>query len=466
MDDPYLHGAAAIALADDIERQIRDNSIMPGAIFASQQDLQSRSDVGRAIVRQAVRLLTQRGVAYMRRGVGGGLVVKAPDVEIAARNLSIAIERELEGFANLLSLYTACDSYLFTYATKEVTPAKADLLRSLAADLSSMSAAEFEKTQGHRRLSIALYNAFGDTAGTLFVRAAMECGMDFLPPELSEPEERRRETFWQFTLQSVEALIAGDVARLFVIRSEQARAAVPISQWKKLERHRHRVRRVAPEHPIGLKAERLSREILRQIRLKGWAAGTRLGGFDELALRYGASKTVLREAIRILEENSSVRMQLGRSGGLMIAAPDRRKAVMRALGYLQATGYPEHKAWLFLDQILLEAIQQSAIHSNSTHLNSLETAMEALHRPEGTSIDAVRRMYIALAGVAGSPALQTVAEILLLTACPATNSNLPILRSDLANLELLLGYIATRDPARARRAYLAWAKERGSSRCA
>jgi DNA-binding FadR family transcriptional regulator len=459
--DPHPHGAAGLALANEIERQIRDNSVMPGTVFASEQDLQSRSDAGRSVVRQAVRLLTQRGVAYVRRGAGGGLVVKAPDVELAARNLSIAIERELDSVAGLSSLYTACDAYLFSNVAKRVAPAKADLLRSLAGNLSSMSSKEFEQTEGHRRLVIAFYKAFDDAAGTLFVRAAMECGMDLVPRELSEPESRRRETFWQLTLQSVEALIAGDVAQLFAIRSEQMRFIAPISKWRDSEGTSEATRPVvSSDHPPGLKAERLSREILREIRQQGWVAGGRLGGFEELALRHGASTAVLREATRILEENSSVRMQRGRGGGLIIAEPDRRKAVMRALGYLQATAYPQHSAWEFLDQILMEAIQQGGAHGKSKHFESLDTAIEGLRQQGGASIEAIHRMYIALAGVAASPALQTVAEILMLVALPPREAKISVSPAELANLELLMERVAARDPARARRAYLSYARER------
>jgi DNA-binding FadR family transcriptional regulator len=458
--DPHPHGAAGLALANEIERQIRDNSVMPGTVFASEQDLQSRSDAGRSVVRQAVRLLTQRGVAYVRRGAGGGLVVKAPDVELAARNLSIAIERELDSVAGLSSLYTACDAYLFSNVAKRVAPEKADLLRSLAGNLSSMSSTEFEQTEGHRRLVIAFYKAFDDAAGTLFVRAAMECGMDLVPRELSEPETRRRETFWQLTLQSVEALIAGDVAQLFAIRSEQMRFIAPISKWRDSEGASEPTRPISSEHPPGLKAERLSREILREIRQQGWVAGGRLGGFEELALRHGASTAVLREATRILEENSSVRMQRGRGGGLIIAEPDRRKAVMRALGYLQATAYPRHSAWEFLDQILMEAIQQGGAHGKSKHFESLATAIEGLRPQGGASIEAIHGVYIALAGVAASPALQTVAEILMLVALPPKKAKISVSPTELAHLELLMERVAARDPARARRAYLSYARER------
>jgi DNA-binding FadR family transcriptional regulator len=70
-------GPAGMLLADEIEQQIREACLLPGSVFASEQELQSRSKAGRSVVRHAVRLLEQRGVASMRRGVGGGLIVNA-----------------------------------------------------------------------------------------------------------------------------------------------------------------------------------------------------------------------------------------------------------------------------------------------------------------------------------------------------------------------------------------------------
>src|SRR5277367_1021226 len=63
-------GSAGMLLADEIERQIREGCLLAGSLFASEQELQSRSKAGRSVVRHAVRLLERRGVASMRRGVG------------------------------------------------------------------------------------------------------------------------------------------------------------------------------------------------------------------------------------------------------------------------------------------------------------------------------------------------------------------------------------------------------------
>ncbi len=149
------------------------------------------------------------------------MIVNPPDVEVAARNLSLAIEREIGGYPDLNGLFMACDAYLFVCRASSVCAEQVDSLRSLAQTLTNMSDEEFQQTNGHRRMVIAFFKAFGDAAGTLAVRTAMECGLDFIPRALGEPEERLRGEFWQLTLQSVEALIAGDVAQLFAIRVMQ-----------------------------------------------------------------------------------------------------------------------------------------------------------------------------------------------------------------------------------------------------
>jgi DNA-binding FadR family transcriptional regulator len=209
-----------------------------------------------------------------------------------------------------------------------------------------------------------------------------------------------------------------------------------------------------------LKAERLSREILREVRLRNWTAGARLGSCPEVALRYGCSPAVLREAIRILEENSAVQMQHGRNGGLMVAAPDRRKAVMRALGYLKTADYPRHRAWQFLDQILLVAMERGAARAEPERVRVAHDALGYLSAHAGPSVGAIRQVYIELAGVAGTAALQMIAEILAHVACPEENPAVSTARVDASLFRAILRHIAVGDAASARRAYLVYARQR------
>ena len=440
-----------MTLADDIERRIRASRLAPGKVFASEQDLQSGGEAGRSVVRQAVRLLEQRGVAYMKRGVGGGLVVKAPDLGAAARNLSIVIERHVENYGSLEALNRATEAFVLLDSVRSLELSKVDGLRAMARSLSELPTEAFAEAHGHRQMVIAMFEAFGDPTINLFQRTSMECGLDLVPWELIEAAEELRGEYWDLTIERVEALIAGDVPRLFAIREAQARFYAASSQWRSMDQAQqaHGVDQARPSS--GLKAERLSREILREIRLRGWNAGERLGSFEDLATRYGASASVLREAIRMLEENAAVHMQRGRNGGLIIATPDQRKAVSGALEYLRAAGTNRALVIRHLDQILMEAIEVATRHASDASVEALRADVAQLGKTSRSQQD----MYTALANLSGNIALAIAAEVLTNLAWPDEEAVSMPSSSKLSELTLVLDNIVIRDSAKARRAYLA-----------
>jgi DNA-binding FadR family transcriptional regulator len=67
------------AIALKISREIAEGGLQPGAFIGSEEDLQSRLGVGRAVLREGIRVLEAYCVVEMRRGAHGGLVVAEPD---------------------------------------------------------------------------------------------------------------------------------------------------------------------------------------------------------------------------------------------------------------------------------------------------------------------------------------------------------------------------------------------------
>jgi hypothetical protein len=106
-------------------------------------------------------------------------------------------------------------------------------------------------------------------------------------------------------------------------------------------------------------AERLAREILREIRLLGWQPGVRIGGGPELMKRYAVSTNILRQAVRMLEEHSAVEVARGRNGGLYIATPKRQRAVDRAIDYLSRCSRNTADVRSLLVQIILQGLDRA-----------------------------------------------------------------------------------------------------------
>ncbi len=79
-------------LAEKIENEIIADGWKVGDVIGSEADLCERYGVSRAVFREAIRIVGHHGVAEMRRGPGGGLVVVEPSVDAAVRTLSLNLE--------------------------------------------------------------------------------------------------------------------------------------------------------------------------------------------------------------------------------------------------------------------------------------------------------------------------------------------------------------------------------------
>ena len=66
--------------------------------------------------------------------------------------------------------------------------------------------------------------------------------------------------------------------------------------------------------------------------------GESLGSEQALQQRYGVSRSVLREAVRLVEHHQVARMRRGPNGGLLICEPDAGPATRAVVIYLEYLG--------------------------------------------------------------------------------------------------------------------------------
>ncbi len=79
-------------LAERIENEIIAEGWNVGKVIGSEAELCVRYGVSRAVFREAIRIVGHHGVAEMRRGPGGGLVVVEPRVDAAVRTVLLNLE--------------------------------------------------------------------------------------------------------------------------------------------------------------------------------------------------------------------------------------------------------------------------------------------------------------------------------------------------------------------------------------
>lgn len=102
------------------------------------------------------------------------------------------------------------------------------------------------------------------------------------------------------------------------------------------------------------RASRIARRIEADIVRRGWTVGESLGSEHALQQRYGVSRSVLREAVRLVEHHQAARMRRGPNGGLLICEPDAgpaTRAVVIYLDYLGSTSTDLLNARLVLEPL-------------------------------------------------------------------------------------------------------------------
>ncbi len=101
----------ALEIADQIESSACELGWVVGEMVGDESALMARFDVGRSVFRQAIRLSEHLGVATMRRGRTGGLVIAKPNADPAALSLQIAWSKQRVQIRAVERLHTTIDDW-------------------------------------------------------------------------------------------------------------------------------------------------------------------------------------------------------------------------------------------------------------------------------------------------------------------------------------------------------------------
>ena len=164
----------ASTLAQELRAKILGLGLEPGTALPSETELIEQSGLGRASVREAIRLLEAEGLVIIRRGSHGGLFVAQPNLS----NLSANV-------APVLTLSKAPLRDLTTYR-KMVEPPAAALAARLASDADKAGLLELA---GHNPgpgyvNEVAFHERIAELADNLLLRVLVRVPHDLLREHL------------------------------------------------------------------------------------------------------------------------------------------------------------------------------------------------------------------------------------------------------------------------------------------
>jgi DNA-binding FadR family transcriptional regulator len=321
----------AAQIARRIEAEIIRRDWPIGESLGSEQSLQEQYDVSRSVLREAIRLVEHHQVARMRRGRGGGLFVTVPDAGPATRAVVIYLEYLGTTIEELLAARLLLEPLASGLAADRIDePGIARLRNLLGSHRFQPNADDFHVVLGEITGNPVL-TLFIDVLTRLTSRYAAESEM----PSASEIGEAIDRMTLDHTA-IVAAVTAGDSARAKTLTEEHVQT---VTAW--LAR-RYRPNRGSPSRPEvspsgaeGKRAEVLAAAVHQDIVAGGWQTGSVFGTETELLERYGVSRPVLREAVRLLEYHTVAKMRRGPGGGLIVTEPLPQASVDTIALYLE-----------------------------------------------------------------------------------------------------------------------------------
>lgn len=161
------------------------------------------------------------------------------------------------------------------------------------------------------------------------------------------------------------------------------------------------------------RASKVARRIEADIVRRGWTVGESLGSESALQQRYGVSRSVLREAVRLVEHHQVARMRRGPNGGLLICEPDAgpaARAVVIYLEYLGTTVGDLLNARLVLEPL---AAALAADHIDEAGIDRLRRVLRAEEQWRPGLPAPSDEFHIALAEQSKNPVLQLFIDVLM-----------------------------------------------------
>ncbi|WP_327312138.1 FadR/GntR family transcriptional regulator [Streptomyces sp. NBC_01235] len=336
-------GKLAAQTAQRIEATVIRRGWPVGESLGSEVDLRERLGVSRAVLREAVRLVEHHQVARMRRGPNGGLIVCAPDAGPATRAMVIYLEYIGTSVTDLLQARLLLEPIAAGLAAERITEEGISTLRAtLDAELDHW---DDPGVQSQDPLHPVLGELSGNPVLHLFIDVLTRLTARYAHTSrrISRAEmHAAKETSHTEHGAVVDAVISDDGARAQTALTAHLES---VAAW--IEKHRvRRGRRISGqviepelvEGPRAKLAEVLAARIHDDIAARGWQTGTVLGSETDLLARYGISRAVLREAVRILEYHSVARMRRGPGGGLIVTAPEPQASIDTMALFLEYQG--------------------------------------------------------------------------------------------------------------------------------
>jgi DNA-binding FadR family transcriptional regulator len=378
-----------------------------GTVLGSEADLLERYDVSRAVFREAVRLVEHQQVARMRRGPGGGLIVSEPSVDAIIDAAVVYLHRTDATLDEVFQARLALEEIVTDLAPDRLEEEDLARVRDLVADEAA------GRVVDHRAFHALLASLTRNPALELFVDIMNRVSTLYLSDVRAISSATASESRHAHA-RIADAVLTGDaaLARRRMRKHLEAEATY-------LHKRRRTARQLLPGTVLGTvrtskRAEALARSILQEVSESDLQPGHLLGSEAELMARYGVSRSVLREAVRLLDYHRVASMRRGPGGGLFVVEPDAGAVTDVVALHLARRGMQIQDLGELRSRLELVLVDLAVANLDESGVERLEQlADREVEVSDEEYVTTVHDLHAEVAHLAGNRALELVALVLL-----------------------------------------------------
>lgn len=407
-------------IAAEIEAEVIKAGWPVGRNLGSEAELLQRFNVSRSTLREAIRQLEAHGAATTRRGAGGGLVVGEEPLHAAERAVALYLELIHASHDELFEARAVLEPFATRLAAERGAEPAIEKLRALVASLERERLAMEDVVRLHVEIRHTIGDMAANPALSMFVGALNRFTVEAIATEIST---RYEAVAVSEPLQSkkriVDAIVAHDpFAAERAMHDDVAMRRKVLEGLFKVhaEREASDVKTlVAEESPLLPKrAQLLAVALAHDIGRRDLKSGDKLGAEADLLVRFGVSRAVFREAMRLLELHGFVRTRRGHGGGLHVGAPDPAYAITAAENYLRYARMDRRHFPEVRGRLAVHAAQLAADRAGAEGRKALKRALDAiLAASDKEMIDASSAFHALIGDLSGNRALALFIRVLL-----------------------------------------------------
>lgn len=191
-------------VVEQIQDAILDGKILPGERLPAERELCERLNTSRGTLREALRILEQKGLLEIKVGVNGGAIVREATFEQMEESLALLIRSQVVSLNHLAEFREGVESTVAALAAQRAQPEDIEQLNQLLEDAKTFQSQGLAKWSDFVKVDEQIHMLVAKISGNPIYRHILEtvhANIErYYDKYLTMGEEELDENYWDLRL--------------------------------------------------------------------------------------------------------------------------------------------------------------------------------------------------------------------------------------------------------------------------